>query len=67
MNLPYPVCQVNPILTDVDKAHLEEFELLPQDKKIPLEKLMGLIAVSYTHLDVYKRQDREIIMEMKIK
>lgn len=43
MNLPYPVCQVNPILTDEDKTHLKEFELLPQDKKIPLEKLMGLI------------------------
>jgi len=43
MNLPYSVCQVNPILTDIDKAHLKEFELMPQDKKIPLEKLMGLI------------------------
>ena len=43
MNLPYPVCQVNPILTAADKTHLEEFELLHQDKKIPLEKLMGLI------------------------
>lgn len=43
MNLSYPVCQVNPILTDVDKTHLKEFELLPQDKKIPMEKLMGLI------------------------
>ncbi|MDU1910346.1 BglG family transcription antiterminator [Fusobacterium sp.] len=42
-NLPYPVCQVNPILTDADKIHLKEFGLQNQDKKIPLEKLMGLI------------------------
>lgn len=43
MKLPYPICRVSPILTDADRAHLEEFELPHQDKKIPLEKLMLLI------------------------
>lgn len=44
MNLAYPTCRVSPILTDVDRAHLEEFELAHQDKKIPLNKLMLLIG-----------------------
>lgn len=49
INLAYPICRVSPILTDVDKAHLEEFELAHQNKKIPLEKLMLLIRRNTEH------------------
>ena len=39
-----------------DEAFEEELEEEPKEKKHLLKK-SGQMAVSYTHLDVYKRQD----------
>lgn len=61
-NLPYPICRVSPILTDADKAHLEEFELPHQDKKIPLDKLMSLLERNIGNVSWNENKVREELL-----
>lgn len=42
-NSEYNICLVNPILSDADVRKLKKMKIPPQDKKIPINKLMNVI------------------------